>query len=101
MKMSTDIDSSYSNLGIRIIEYKSMSKCISIIRNYRSDSMAIIKSEIKSHYFIFVFDFTNTPNLQRMLKCYNELTRIGCTLTIQEKKEIIPRQILINPFKYT
>lgn len=66
------------------------------IRNYRSESMGVIKSEIESNDFVFVCDFTDTPSLKRMLKCYDELTDIGCVLTIQEQTRMIPREILIN-----
>ena len=84
------------DLGIKITQYDSLSKCISIIRNYRSESMGVIKSEIESNDFVFVCDFTDTPSLKRMLKCYDELTDIGCVLTIQEQMGMIPRKILIN-----
>ena len=84
------------DLGIKITQYDSLSKCISIIRNYRSESMGVIKSEIESNDFIFVCYFTDTPSLKQMLKCYDELTDIGCVLTIQEQTRMIPREILIN-----
>ncbi len=84
------------DLGIKITQYDSLSKCISTIRNYRSESMGVIKSEIESNDFIFVCDFTDTPSLKQMLKCYDELTDIGCVLTIQEQMRMISREILIN-----
>lgn len=84
------------DIGIKITQYESLSKCISILRTYRNESMGVIKSEIESNDFIFVCDFTDTPSLKQMLKCYDELTGIGCVLTIQEQMRMIPREILIN-----
>lgn len=84
------------DIGIKITQYESLSKCISIIRNYRSESMGVIKSEIESNDFIFVCDFTDTPNLKLMLKCHDELTQLGCTLSIQEQGRMIPREIILN-----
>ena len=91
MKFNEDRD-----IGIKITKYDSMSKCISIIRNYRPDSIGIIKSEIESNDFIFVCDFTDTPSLKKMLKCFDELSKNGCTLIIQDEDEIISREMLLN-----
>jgi hypothetical protein len=84
------------DIGIKITQYESLSKCISIIRNYRNESMGVIKSEIESNDFVFVCDFTDTPNLKIMLKCHDKLAKLGCSLTIQEQRRMIPREILLN-----
>lgn len=84
------------DIGIKITQYKSIPKCINIIRNYRNDSMGIIKSEIESNDFIFVCDFTDTHNILNLLNCLDDLTKIGCSLLIQDGNEIISREIILN-----
>ena len=84
------------DLGIKITQYESLPKCISIIRNYRSDSMGLIKSEIESNDYIFVCDFADTLNIKQLLKCSDDLTEIGCTLQIQDGDEVISREIILN-----
>lgn len=84
------------DIGIKITQYESLSKCINTIRKHRNESIGVIKSEIESTDFIFVCDFTDTPSLNQMLKCYDDLTKIGCTLTIQEQTRMISREILTN-----
>ena len=81
------------------MQYGALSKCISIIRNYRNDSMGVIRSEIESNDFIFVCDFTDTPGIKRLLKCHDDLAKVGCTLSIQDGDEVVSREIILNILK--
>ncbi len=84
------------SIGIAITEYNSLSKCISIIRKYRNCSMAEIKSEIDSKDFVFVCDYTDTEELNKLIECHDELANEGCLLIIQEQDRPITRTILQN-----
>ncbi|SEP68284.1 hypothetical protein SAMN02910289_00334 [Lachnospiraceae bacterium RM5] len=84
------------DIGIKISQYNSLAKCINIIRKYREASINDIKSEIESHEFIFTCDFTDTIGLNNLITCYDELSKEGAILTIQEQDRVITRDVLQN-----
>ena len=84
------------DIGIKIVQYNSLSKCIRIVRKYRDASMGDIKSEIESNDFVYTCDFTDTLGLNNLISCHDELCKEGAVITIQEQDRIISRDILQN-----
>jgi len=84
------------DIGIKITQYKSLPKCINIIRKYRDASIGKIKTEIESNEFIYACDFTDTTGLNSLIACHDELYNEGAVLTIQEQDRLITREILQN-----
>ncbi len=84
------------NLGIKITHYDSLSKCISILRKYRHDSMSDIKNSIESNDFVYACDYLDDEGLVELIKCYDELSEAGCKIDIYDLGRIGSRELLCN-----
>ena len=84
------------NIGIKITQYDSLSKCISILRKYRHDSMNEIKNSIESNDFVFACDYADDEGLVELIRCYDELLEAGCKVDIYDLGRIGSRELLCN-----
>ena len=62
-----------------IIDTDSISaKMISVIKKYRKDSIAAIRSDVLNHRFVLSCNYiSEVRKFKRLIKCYDELTKAG------------------------
>lgn len=84
------------NIGIKITQCESLSKCIGVLRKYRTDSMSDIKRDIEACDFVFACEYTDDDGLVKLIKCYDELISKGCNVEIYDLGRIGSRELLCN-----
>jgi hypothetical protein len=73
-----------------------MAKCISILRKYNNASIAEIKTAINSGHYVFGCEYTSTPGIRKVRRCYDELVKSGATVEIYEDGELTSRNYISN-----
>lgn len=84
------------NIGLKIKEYSSIAKCISIIRKYNPLSMSEIKSAIESNNYVLQCKYSNDSGIRKIRKCYDELSKNGIVSEIYEHDELTTREFISN-----
>ena len=85
-----------NKIGLVIKSYKSIAKCISIVRKYKSVSMAEVKTAIDSGKYVFDCDYTDDVELRKVRRCYDELVKSGAVVEIYEHQSLTTRQFISN-----
>ena len=83
-------------IGIKIKNYSSIAKTISIIRKYNPISIAQIKEAIASNNYVLECSYISHPGVRTVRKCYDELMKAGTEVAIYEHDELTTRDFLSN-----
>ena len=84
---------------LKIKEYTSIAKCISILRKYNSAPMSEIKKAIESNDYVLSYRYTSDSGLRKIRKCYDELSKSGIIAEIYEHDLITTREFISNLLK--
>ena len=83
-------------IGLIVKKPGNMAKCISILRKYTKTSIAEIKNAIDSGHYVFGCEYTSTPGIRKVRRCYDELIKNGATVEIYEDVELTSRKFISN-----
>ena len=81
---------------IKIKEYTSMAKCISILRKYNPATMSELKAAIESNKYVLSCRYTNDSGIRKIRKCYDELSKNGIIAEIYEHDCLTTREFISN-----
>ena len=73
-----------NSICLRIKDYRSIADCISIIRNYTTDSIGVIKTKIQNGKPVLSCKYTDRVGLSKLIQCYYELSAQEIDLTLHE-----------------
>lgn len=76
-----------STVGLKIASNDSFAKCVSIIRNIEPMSIGEIKSKISNNDYVLIYDYFDNTGLKKIIKCYDQLAKIGVEAYIYEDDE--------------
>ena len=81
---------------LKIKEYPSIAKCISILRKYNPVPMSEIKEKIESNAYVLSYRYTSDSGLRKIRKCYDELSKNGIIAEIYEHDAPTTREFISN-----
>lgn len=90
------MDFSIGTIGLKVVSYTSIAKCISVIRKYNPISMAEIKNAIETNNYILTCSYISHPGVRMIRKCYDELTKSGVVVEIYEHDRLTDRELISN-----
>lgn len=79
--------------GIKMADAIVSAKAISIFRKYTNASMSDIKNKIVNHEYIFSCESSETSDLRKVKRCYNELIKAGLNAELFESSNGFTEQI--------
>ena len=73
-------------VGIKVPKDSPIPKCVSVIRKLEpSTAISEISSRIKYDEYVFSCDYVDDSGIKKIIKCYEELTRLGIVSNIYEQ----------------
>lgn len=82
---------------IKVTNYSTISKPISIIRKYSKAPIGEIRSAIDQGKGVLEYSYLSHSGIRKIAKCYDELLKAGVTCEIYDEfEELISRDILSN-----
>lgn len=81
---------------LKIKEYPSIAKCISILRKYNPVPMSEIKTAIECNAYVLSYRYTSDSGLRKIRKCYDELSQNGIAAEIYEHDTLTTREFITN-----
>lgn len=73
------------NVSIKIPAGSPIAKCVSVIRKIEpSLSMSDISSRINNNEYVLSYEYTDGSGVKKIIKCYDELTKLGIQPTLFE-----------------
>ena len=84
-------------VGIKVPQDSPIVKCVSVIRKLEpSTAISEISSRVKNDQFIFSCDYVDDSGIKNIIKCYEELTRMGIVPRIYEHDRECDIQLIRN-----
>ena len=81
---------------LKIKEYSSIAKCVSILRKYNPVPMSEIRNAIESNAYVLSYKYTSDSGLRKIRKCYDELLKNGIVAEIYEHDSLTTREFISN-----
>ena len=83
-------------IGIKITDPASTAKCVAILRKFTSAPISEIVSAIKSNSYVVTCEYTSDSGVNRIARCYDQLTDAGIAAEIYEHDSLATREFLSN-----
>ncbi|MBP5655357.1 MAG: hypothetical protein J6X33_07555 [Clostridiales bacterium] len=72
-------------VGIKISSESPIAKCVSIIREIEPDlSISDIRTAIDNNEYVLSYDYTDEKGIKNIVKCYEELEKLGIKARLYE-----------------
>ena len=72
-------------VGIKIPVGSPIAKCVSVIRKLEPTlSISDISSRINSGDYVLSYDYTSSNGIKKIIKCYEDLAKLGISATLYE-----------------
>ncbi|MDO4178515.1 MAG: hypothetical protein Q4D21_04915 [Phascolarctobacterium sp.] len=71
-------------VGLKVDDYKSLAKCVKIIRKFQNYSISEIKNRIDNNDYILCYDCADDVGVKNVISCYNQLTDLGVKVSLFE-----------------
>ncbi len=81
---------------LKIKEYPSIAKCISILRKYNPSPMSEINVAIESNAYVLSYRYTSDSGIRKIRKCFDELSKNGIVAEIYEHDSLTTREFISN-----